>query len=457
MLQTLRARLAADLAAADGTPNSMVIAQSVARLISDGELVVGQRLPTVRDLARELHVSPATVSKAWGELVDLGLLTTRSRSGTTVASAETLHRTRFRTVRASVADVDHLDLSTGFPDRKLLPSLSSHLQRCADRDFPASYLDAPTLADLDEALRADWPYHVDRFVVVNGALDALDSVFREVLRFGDRVIVEDPCFPPILDLLGLYGCEPVPVAIDEFGMRPETFEAALASTPRAVVWQPRAHNPAGVTMSEQRVHELVACLDGTETIVIEDDHAYGVVDSPAVSAGAVVPARTVHIRSFSKAFGPELRLAAMSAPPELTSRLERRRLLGPGWSSRILQATLAEMLTDPDVRTEVDAAAATYAARHGRLVEWLRDRSVDVRSREGLNTWIPVASERQAVEFARLQGVIVAPGSPFMVTPSREHFVRVTVALVPESRADEVARVLMGSTSGSGSPARMVR
>ena len=50
----------------EATPHG--IAAAVARLISSGDLAPGDRLPTVRELAAELGVSPATVSHAWQAL-----------------------------------------------------------------------------------------------------------------------------------------------------------------------------------------------------------------------------------------------------------------------------------------------------------------------------------------------------------------------------------------------------
>ena len=55
----------------------------------------------------------------------------------------------------------------------------------------------------------------------------------------------------------------------------------------------------------------------------------------------------MHIRSFSKSHGPDLRLAAVGGAGDVVTAVANRRLLGPGWSSRILQAVLLELLRDP--------------------------------------------------------------------------------------------------------------
>ena len=60
------------------------IASGIARLITTGDLAPGDRLPTVRELASDLGVSPATVSHAWQTLASTGLIMSRGRSGSFV-------------------------------------------------------------------------------------------------------------------------------------------------------------------------------------------------------------------------------------------------------------------------------------------------------------------------------------------------------------------------------------
>ncbi|GAA3346088.1 hypothetical protein GCM10020358_55760 [Amorphoplanes nipponensis] len=80
--------------------------------------------------------------------------------------------------------------------------------------------------------------------------------------------------------------------------------------------------------------------------VVEDDHAGDVATAPPVSLGTRLPDRTVHVAGFSKSHGPDLRLAALAGPAPLVTAINDRRLLGPGWSSRLLQAVLLDLLTD---------------------------------------------------------------------------------------------------------------
>ena len=77
------------------------------------------------------------------------------------------------------------------------------------------------------------------------------------------------------------------------------------------------------------------------------------------------------VQSFSKSFGPDLRLAAVGGPEDLVGELVARRLLGAGWSSRLLQGVLLELLVDPATAETLSRARHAYAERRRKLVDAL--------------------------------------------------------------------------------------
>jgi DNA-binding transcriptional MocR family regulator len=430
-------------------PTSKGLAHAVSAAIRDGVLDAGDRLPPIRTVAAELALSPTTVSAAWGLLARSGTVATDGRRGTTVLDQRgTPAGGRYR--RA----VEHpaafaLDLSTGVPDPDLLPDLGPALRAMTSAPPTGSYLDDPVLPALAEVLRADWPAPTVELTVVDGAMDAMELVVRTALRFGDRVVVEDPGFPPLLDLLESVGVQVVGVPLDEEGLRLDPLREALTHPVRAVFLQPRAQNPTGVTMTAARAADLADLLDGTATLVVEDDSAYGLSTSSLTSLARWRPDHTVHVRSFSKAYGPDLRLAAVSAPAELHRAISARRQLGQGWSSRLLQQVLVGLLTGAGSRRQVATAASRYAARRAELVARLHELGVEVGGSEGLNVWVPVHDETAAVVRLASQGIGVAAGAPFRVAADDAGRVRVTVGLVREDMARVAEAIAVAATAGT--------
>ncbi len=425
------------LAAAIDDRSAKGIAAAIGRLVSTGELQPGHRLPTVRELSRSLGVSPTTVSEAWQTLALVGAIDARGRQGTFVRQPTGPGSPRrYRRITEGPGHFS-LDLSTGTPDPALLPDLAPVMARLSRQSLTSSYLDQPVLPELDERLRAGWPFPAEELTVVDGAMDALDRVAQVVIRLGDRVVVEHPTFPPLLDLLDRLGAEVIGVDLDHSGMVPEQLTAALQSRPVAVFLQPRAHNPTGITMTKRRAKVLADIVSqfharsGARLIVIEDDHSGDIASGALVSLGQWLPASTVHVRSYSKSHGPDLRLAAVGGAGDVVAAVANRRLLGPGWSSRILQAVLVEMLDDPATIDAVAAARAEYARRRASVCQVLEANGVPVTGTEGINLWMKVSDERSALLTLAARGIGAAPGEPFMVRDDLPH-IRVTVGLVDD-------------------------
>ena len=432
------------------------IAAVIGRMISAGTLEIGTRLPTVRELSRRLGVSPTTVSEAWRSLANVGAIETRGRNGTYVRRPTGPGGPRrYRQVTEGPGHFA-LDLSSGTPDPLLLPDLAPIVARVGRQSLTSSYLERPVLPELAAEIESTWPFPPAALTVVDGALDALDRVASEVLRLGDRVIVEHPTFPPILDLLDRLDCEAVGVDVDDEGLIIDQLRVAVGAdangdrhrAPVALFLQPRAQNPAGIAMSARRAKAIAGALAHTNTIVIEDDHANDISSAPLVSVGRWLPDRTVHIRSYSKSHGPDLRLAAVGGAGDVVTAVANRRLLGPGWSSRILQAVLLELLRDPATASTMAQARAAYTARRSRVTEILTRHSVTVTGTDGINLWVAVEDERSAVVGLAARGIGVAPGGPFLVRPDTDH-IRVTVGLLADDAqlADASEHVAEASAS----------
>lgn len=431
--------------------SSRGIAAAVSRLVRDGELAAGQRLPTVRALAARLGTSPTTVSEAWHTLARSGIIDPRGRLGTFVRDERRpVGSRRYRTVTQRPSPF-RLDLSTGVPDPDLLPDLRRAVERVSRRSLTSSYLDEPLLPSLDEALRDSWPFVPESLTVVDGAMDALDRILSSTVKMGDRVIVEDPSFPPVLDLLDQLGVQSVGVTVDAEGIVPDSLAAALRLNPVALVTQPRAQNPLGISATPRRAAELAALLRPTDVIVIEDDHAGDIAVSPLASIGEHLPGQTVLVRSFSKSHGPDLRLAAVGGSSAVIAPLVERRLLGPGWSSRLLQAVLLEMLRDKVTIGSVAAARDEYARRRAAMVRALTERGVSSSGTDGINLWVEVPDERAAALSLMVDGIGAAPGSAFVVQVPEVDHLRLTVGLVTDEAewvADAIARAANAALSG---------
>jgi DNA-binding transcriptional MocR family regulator len=419
--------------------NAKQIAASVESAIRSGELPAGATLPTVRDLAKTLGTSPATVSSAYGTLAQRGLVIGEGRRGTRVAPRPAL-RVPKRAPRTEGAR----DLALGLPDPELLPDLQPALARLdIDRSVRMTTLEAN-----DEQLLAHFcawyerdGVPADSIAIVSGAFDGIERVLRARLRPGDRVIVEDPTYVSIRDVLVALGLVAVPVPVDDRGWLPQALEAALEKDARAAVVVPRAQNPYGAALDEERAAQLRALLaTRPQLLVVEDDHAGLVCGAPFASLRAPDRERWALVRSVSKFLHPDMRLAAVAGDETTIARVEGLQALGPRWVSHILQSLAAALFADPGFDAMIGRAASAYTARREAMLAALAAAGVPAHGRAGLNVWIPVREEAVAAATLLDAGWMVTAGELFRLTSGPG--VRVTIATLREDEAEEFAAVV---------------
>lgn len=405
------------------------LAKTVAELVASGLIPARERMPTTRLLAQRLGVSAGSVSDAWKILVSDGVLETRGRQGTFVVDPES--STPWRRFRHVVGADMRLDLSTGFPDPELLIDLRPYLRRLADGPryvgYPAEDLD-PGLA---EALRPFVPVMPapDNTLLATHVIGALSELFPVIGPPTTKVVVMQPEFAPYLDLLERYRLEPVPVPLTAEGPDLDAVERAILTGARAIILQPRVHNPSGIVTSRARLR-AIAELCARHDVWIFDGDFYGeLLPVPPMSAAEWAPAHTLYIKAFSKDIHPDIRVAAIVGAPRMIREANRRRV-GGFEVSRINQDLLRLLLTDPARGTHIAGIRQEYARRQRLFVETLAGHGIDVPGGGGFNVWVPVRSEADAMVYLASKGIGVAPGSAFQVTGFDSPHIRVSTAVI---------------------------
>jgi DNA-binding transcriptional MocR family regulator len=434
------------------------ISASIESGVLRGDWVSGAALPAVRVLADSLHVSPATVAKAYQELRQRGVVETEGRRGTRIRSRPAVVGPRAGLRLPVPAGV--LDLTDGEPDVRLLPSLGPALRAvAAGGDQSPSYASAVAMPALTDAARgrlaADGvPVDGATIAATSGTLDAMERLLTAHLRPGDAVAVEDPGWANLLDLLAACGLRPVPFAVDDDGPDPAGLSDALRAGARAVIITVRAQNPTGGALTGERAAEIRRVLAGHPgVLLVEDDHAAELAGVPLHCLGPVTES-WAFIRSASKPFGPDLRIAVVAGDETTIARVVGRMRIGTGWVSTVLQRLLLHLWRDDQVTALVEEASRTYARRRGTLGDALAARGVPAGSKTGINVWVPVPDEARAIGLLRDRGYAVAPGSLFRIAAPPG--IRITISSLDESEVPALADAVTAAVrpSGLGSPSR---
>jgi DNA-binding transcriptional MocR family regulator len=418
------------------------ISASIESGVRRGALTAGQPLPPVRELALTLGTSPGTVAAAYQSLRQRGIVETAGRNGTRIRQRPALANAR--RARRPPVPPDVLDLSAGDPDPRLLPDPRPHLRRLAAAEpGPLAYRDVGLLPGFAAAARDRLQRDgiaAPALAVTSGALDGMDRLLAAHLRPGDRVGIEDPGWANLLDLVAAQGLRPVPVPVDDEGPTPAGLTAALRAGIGAVVVTTRAQNPTGASLSRARAAALRKEIRGyPNLLVIEDDHAAELSTEPPHPLAGATP-HWAFLRSVSKPYGPDLRLAALAGDEATVARVQGRMQVGAGWVSVLLQRLVLEMWRDAKVASTVEHARDSYEQRRHALLDALARHGLAAHGRTGINVWVPVPDETAAVTRLRVAGYAVAPGSLYRQATSPG--VRVTVAPLAPRDIEPLAEAL---------------
>ena len=421
------------------------LARSIEEAVHSGTLQPGAPLPPIRQLAASSRLSPVTVAAAYRRLHSRGIVAGEGRRGTRVRpnpASPGLPADQ----RAAAEGL--IDLATGNPDPDLLPPLAPALASVSAG--PHLYGEPSLNGRLATFVAGEFAADgvpADHVTVVSGALDGLERLFREHLRPGDRVGVEDPSVPALLDLIGGSGFHVVPVQIDGDGPRPDSLSDAIARGVRSVVITPRAQNPTGAAISKVRAAELARVLKGHgDVLVVENDPGGPVAGAPYETVSHTLR-RWAVVRSVSKFLGPDLRLAVVAGDELTLARVQGRQSLGVRWVSHVLQELALALWSDPSSGRRLAQAADVYSARRRALVDALTRAGVASESRSGFNVWIPVREETSAVQELAACGWAVAAGERFRIRSGPA--IRVTTSALPIAQAAQLAADIAGAVRPS--------
>lgn len=437
------------------------IAESMASLIRAGTLSRGERIPSVRMLARQHGVSHATVVQAYRTLEDSRLIEARPRSGYFVAARPAriaepdTSQPPARSLPVGISELaasvmslastpGYISFGAACPSASLFAE--ERVRRAVSRSTQrhrATLCQYP-LGSGDEALRKAIARHALRMgchldardiIVTNSCLESITLCLRAVTKPGDVVALESPTYFGFLEILETMGLRALEIPTNpRTGLSLDALQLALDTQPvKAVLAVPTLSNPIGASLPLAERKRLAQMLADHDVPLIEDVlyNDLAEEDDKRRAVRSFDSGGNVMIcGSFSKTIAPGLRLGWVDAG-RWNAKLRRMKAATSGSQAVVLERALADLLTQPGIEAGYRQLRGTVAARvdeaRGLIAQSFPKGTRVTDPAGGFILWaeLPSSVDSLALFHACLaEHICIAPGVMFSATDRFRHCIR---------------------------------
>ena len=444
--------------------------------IGNRTLVAGARLPSVRAQAKHLQVSVSTVAEAYERLVAEGVILAKAGSGYYVLGSVAplaLKQTGTAQERAidplwisrQALEAEEQLLRPGcgwLPPNWLFEDGMRRALRAVARSDAASLseyatpLGLPSLRALLARRLSSTGLEVspEQVMLTESGTHAIDLICRFFLQTGDTVLVDDPCYFNFHALLKAQRVKVVGVPYTEHGPDLQAFQAALAEhKPRLYITNSGIHNPTGATLTPVTAHRLLKLIEGSDTVVVEDDIFAEFELTPAARLSVFDGLeRVIQIGSFSKTLSASVRVGYVAAKPEWLEGLVDLKIATSFSGGRMAQELVWHALTDSGYRKHLDAMRVNLAQAMQTVLPKLRALGIAplVLPQAGMFLWCRLPAGFDAAQVAQVclqQGVVLAPGNAFSLSQQAADCVRFNVAQCWDDKIFTVLAEVLGASA----------
>ena len=445
-------------------PLVVQIVDGMRRLIDQGALRAGTKVPSIRQFAQAHQVSVFTVVEAYDRLVAQGCLVSRPHSGFFVRRRVAIAAdarggdagiagTAFDSMwyLRKIFENRHLSMKPGcgwLPGDWLFgEGLKRSLRALAAEEVDlGGYGDPKGFLPLRALIRDTLAEHEiaatsEQVLLTQGSSQALDLAARRLVRPGDAVLVDDPGYANLLFGLRFMGARLIGVPRTPGGWDLAVLERQLAlHQPRVFFTQPRLQSPTGSVAQLAHLHRLLQLAEKHDFLIVENDICADLDPEPRPSLASLDQlSRVVHLGSCSKTISPNIRVGWVAAHPDLVEDLAQLKMIAGLTSSEFSERLAYGALTEGRWRKHLKALRERLARAHERVAQRLDDLGFELfcEPKAGIFLWArhsDMPDAAQAANKAAEHDILLGPGHLFLAELQPTPWMRFNVAFCDDER-----------------------
>lgn len=440
--------------------------QVVRDRISCRALLLGDKLPSIRKMAETVGVSNSTVVDAYDRLVADSIIRSKRGSGYFVSSP--------------IAPFRPADIGPRL-DREIDPFWVSRQSLDAQPDasmpgcgwLPSSWMPNDVLrksmrklARSEDGLLTDYgstkgsirlrqwlsrqsaeeglPIDQEQVLLTTSGTQAIDLICRLLLKPGDSVLVDDPCYFNFQALLKAHQVRVVGIPFGADGPDIDVFCASIHEhKPRIYITNSALHNPTGGTISVQLAHKLIVAAAAEDVVIVEDNIFADFEPEPSVRMAVMDGLENViRIGSFSKSLSASVRCGYISAKPEwIEALVDLQVATNFGGPSPLASELVYLTLSSGSFRKHMEALHSRLDQKRMETTDHLEHlgMKITVRPRGGFYLWCKLPGGLDSAILAKSaleKGVVLAPGNVFSPSLTKKNYMRFNVSQMEKKALD---------------------
>ncbi|MDI3271448.1 PLP-dependent aminotransferase family protein [Pseudomonas sp. AL03] len=432
------------------------IVDALACWLRRGEVPPGTRLPSVRQIARINLLSQSNVVEACERLVAQGVLASRHGAGFIVATPALVAQGPQDCPWLEGAEVKQGGTSGelklgcgGLPESwRETDDLSYAICQVSRTDMAGLFnystpLGLPALRQqIHKRLKQlDIVVEESQILTTAGASQGLDLIVRTLFKPGDCVVVENPGYSLLFDLLRLHGVSMIEVPRTPRGPDIEALEALLVKDrPRGIFINSFYHNPTGSSLAPAVAQRVLQLAKTYGLLVIEDDVYADLHSGPGTRLAALdIDGNVIYVGSYSKTLSSSLRVGFVVACAGVISQLAEVKMISSMGASRFCESVLASLLANGAYRTLVQRQRQRLSNDREAALQVLEDAEWEVFGKPvgGLFIWARsrMSDYAQVRTQAQRFGVLLSSATAFSPTGEANDWQRINVAYACDPRA----------------------
>jgi len=438
------------------TPIFLQLTNELVKLIQNGQLSAGAKLPSSRGFAQLLCLNRNTITKAIEELEALGWVEILPKKGTFVVNTfpviqpndwveKKTGSNKFRdndfrfytfpTLKKPKAYTQKIGFDDGLPDVRLAPidelarGYARNLRQLAF-EGELSYKDG--LGNLDLRIQLTKMLNEtrglnispDNILITKGTVMAIHLAAAATVQAGDKVLVGETNYKTADMILRHMGGEIIRLPVDNQGIQVNKIPAICEKQPiRAIYVTSHHHHPTTVTLSPERRMRLLKMANKYNFVILEDDYDYDFHfdNSPVLPlASGDKNGRVLYFGSFTKMIAPAFRVGYLVGPVRVIQDLPRMRRIMDRQGDTILEKTIADLIKNGTIRRHLKKSWRHYKERRDFCCALLKKEFGELVNFQqpagGMAVWVRFDQKIKVPKLSRKmnkKGIYLSDGSSY--------------------------------------------